>query len=201
MLNPLNTQIIRGDCHPELPRAHQYHRSETYGGGSMSLEEAQVLCSLVQIIKPHAVFESGTEAGFSAAYMGLGCALNGFGKVYSCDIDAAWVVTARENHQRDGVRDWVDVLNTDSLEFIENTNLSFGFALIDSIISLRLAEITALLPKMEAGGIIATHDTSPLHPLERGANLLQNLRTLGVERDLQVIHLPSPRGLTILQVP
>ena len=77
-------------------RAHQFHRSATYGGGSMSLEEAQVLCSLVQIIKPEHALETGCESGFSAAYMALGCSLNGFGKVHTIDLNPEWAVKARE---------------------------------------------------------------------------------------------------------
>lgn len=196
MWNPLNTQVIRGDCHPELPRSHQFHRSATYGGGSMSLEEAQVLCSLVQIIKPEHALETGCESGFSAAYMALGCSLNGFGKVHTIELNPEWAVKARENLVRDGVSDWVEVVIQDSLSYINETPLSFGFALLDTHISFRSTELEALRHKMLPGGIVAVHDSSPLHPMKGNCNLLEELRDFG----MQLIHLPSPRGLTILQI-
>lgn len=197
MLNPLNTKIIRGDCHPELPRAHQYHRSDTYGGGSMSIEEAQVLMSMVCIIKPEHVYEGGTEAGMSAAYMAMGCKLNGFGTVTTVEADRKWVDTALENFERDGVQEYVRVIHGDVLEFLRDTPIAWDFGLIDTSISMRAAELSAFLPKLRPGGIVAIHDTAVDHPMAQGCRLLEQLKGFG----LPLIQLPSPRGLTLIQKP
>lgn len=195
MLNPLQTAIVRGDCHPELPRSNEFHRSATYSGGSMSIEEAQFLFALVQIIKPTSILETGTEAGFSAAYMGLGCKLNRMGMVYTLELNPEWASIARENMRLDGVDEYVQVIERNSMEYIEEVDKTFQMCLLDTSLSIRSKELELLMPKLDKGAIIAVHDSSPLHPLKGECELLEELSEFG----MSLIHLPSPRGLTILQ--
>ena len=70
------------------------------------------------------------------------------------------------------------------------------FALLDTHIPLRLAELEALVPHLSPGAVVCVHDTSPEHPMRGKTTLLSDLRAVP---GFTVLHLPSPRGLTVLQ--
>lgn len=194
--NPFG-ETRRGDCHPELPRANQFHMG-TWGGGSASVEEATLLRALVLILKPTAILETGTETGWTAAWMASACRDNGSGKVYTVETSAKWVAEAAKNWNREGLSPWIEQIHGDAFDAIRRwpADRKIQFALIDTHIGQRLAELDAIAPLLDTDAVVAIHDTSPLHPFAEGHRVLERLRASG---HFRAVHMPSPRGLTLAQ--
>lgn len=193
----------RGDVHPELPRSELFHQGG-WGGGSASVEEATFLYALALVLKPHLIIETGFECGWTAAHMGLACKHNGFGCVRSLELDQHAIDVGMANITRLCLDRWVYAVRRSALDGISDLNeRSVGLALIDTHIHLRMEEVRAIFPKMEQGGVIAIHDTAIGHPRADGVRLLSELRALSASTmfECSLIHLPSPRGLTLLQLP
>jgi ADP-heptose:LPS heptosyltransferase/predicted O-methyltransferase YrrM len=204
----------RGDVHPELPRAELYHQGN-WGGGAASIEEALFLHALVLVLKPVACLETGTETGWTAAHIAAALEANGRGKLITLEIDPKMAALARQNLETHDLTHRVQVLEIPALEYLQEAtdyhkpeptgNLfsalyglrtPIDFALLDTHIPLRLAELEALVPHLSPGAVVCVHDTSPEHPMRGKTTLLSDLRAVP---GFTVLHLPSPRGLTVLQ--
>jgi len=197
MHNILAREVTAPDCHPELPMSQFFHQGG-WGKGAMSVEEANLLHSLILNYKPKSILETGTENGYTASVMGHACRENGFGFVTSLELHEEQAIEARSNIIDVHLDEWVEILTYDSLEFIKNNlDMPVDFALIDSTIGLRMEEIHNLIPKMKRGGMIVTHDTSTLHPARERYDLQLNIDRLG----FPCMHIPSPRGISIIQIP
>jgi hypothetical protein len=188
-------QLTRGDVHPELPKANLFHMGG-WGKGAASVEEANILHALILICKPVRIIETGTENGFTAAYMGHACKSNGFGHVTTLEKHHDQAEEARANIREVDLQDWITVEEADSWEYLPKPNV-WDFALLDTAIGMRPRELEMILPWMPSGAVIAIHDTSPIHPCRGEYMILEDIKHLG----LHTINLPSPRGLTILQKP
>ena len=57
-------------------------------------------------------------------------------------------------------------------------------------------QLANLTPHLAPGAVVCIHDTNPAHPMRDGVNLLDDLRAVP---GFTVLHLPSPRGLTVMQ--
>lgn len=190
--------IKLGDVHPELPRAGEYHQGD-WGKGAASVEEALCLYGLVVALKPAQCLETGTETGFTAAHIALALAQNKYGHLLSLETDPASAAEARANLQKYGLEKYVTIHETSSLEYLTLKPLAednkFDFALLDTHIEMRAEELALLTPHLSEHAVVVVHDTSPLHPCRGETELLAQLRASG----FQVIHLPTPRGMTVMQ--
>lgn len=191
--------IKLGDVHPELPRAGEYHQGD-WGKGAATVEEALCLYGLVVALKPAFCLETGTETGFTAAHIALALEQNKHGKLITLETDPASAAEARANLQKWGLEKRVTVSEQSSLEYLAGLNTlpglrQYDFALLDTHIELRAEELALLTPHLSEHAVVVVHDTSPLHPCRGETELLAQLRASG----FQVIHLPTPRGLTVMQ--
>lgn len=208
----------RGDVHPELERAAEFHLGN-WGAGSATIEEAQFLHALVLVLKPMHCLETGTETGWTAAHIGAALERNGKGHLVTLEIDPGRAEEARQHLAAEDLSHRVNVLEVPALMYLnpeayispnplftgELANLGtsiqvaeqkIDFALLDTHIPLRLAELHALTPHLAPGAVVCIHDTNPAHPMREGVNLLDDLRAVP---GFTVLHLPSPRGLTVMQ--
>jgi len=181
-----------GDCHPELPRAGEYH-AMSFGLGSLSYEEAVFLYGLVIGSKPTNVLETGAETGASAVHIARALADQGFGHLYTVEIEPIYCEATRKVLADAGLLKWATVVNQDALHFIRTTDLLFDMAFLDTSISLRIEEFRRVKGRMRRGSLVAIHDTRPEHPMGD----MRIDAELSAER---MIHLPSPRRMSIVQV-
>jgi len=196
--------INLGDVHPELPRAGEFHQGD-WGKGAATVEEAICLYGLVLALKPTFCLETGTETGWTAAHIALGLEQNKHGHVITLETDPASAAEARANLQKYGLEKRVDVLEMSSFDYLRGydttpqppdvCNPKIDFALLDTHIEMRAEELRLLTPHLSENAVVVVHDTSPLHPCRGDTELLAELRASG----FQVIHLPTPRGLTVMQ--
>ncbi len=171
---PEGTRRLHGlrDCPWRVP---------VVGGYRSRVSEVEMLLlmwSLVVMIKPQLVIETGTDSGIMARALGLACRANGGGRVLSAEIDARLVKHARELVR--GLR--VKVFCKPALELpIEDADLLF----LDSSYESRLAELGRIKP----GAVAVVHDTS--REPEFGARVrASHPRHIAVD---------TPRGFTIVQ--
>lgn len=196
--------ITLGDVHPELPRAGEYHQGD-WGKGAASVEEALCLYGLVVALKPAFCLETGTETGWTAAHLALGLEQNKGGTLITLETDPASAAEARANLQKCGLEKRVTVLEMSSFDYLRGydstaqepdvSNPKIDFALLDTHIEMRAEELALLTPHLSPHAVVVVHDTSPQHPCRGETQLLQQLYASG----FQVIHLPTPRGLTVMQ--
>lgn len=192
----------RGDVHPELERAAEFHLGN-WGAGSATIEEAQFLHALVLVLKPMHCLETGTETGWTAAHIGAALERNGKGHLVTLEIDPGRAEEARQHLAAEDLSHRVAVWEMPALEYLGLGQRDQGcpynpidFALLDTHIPQRLAELHALTPHLSSGAVVCIHDTAPAHPMRDGVNLLDDLRAVP---GFTVLHLPSPRGLTVMQ--
>lgn len=196
--------IKLGDVHPELPRAGEYHQGD-WGKGAATVEEALCLYGLVVALKPTHCLETGTETGWTAAHLALALEQNKRGTLITLETDPACAAEARANLQKWGLEKRVQVLGISSFDYLRGYdttaqtpdvgNPKIDFALLDTHIEMRAEELALLTPHLSEQAVVVVHDTSPQHPCRGESTLLDALYASG----FQVIHLPTPRGLTVLQ--
>lgn len=203
---PPNPCVIRsrfgptrvGDVHPELPKADLYHLGD-WGFGAANVEEAEFLFALVAALKPRVCIETGTETGWTAAHIAAALEANNRGHLWTVELDPAAAQRSQDNLDLHEVGSRVTVVNQSALDFIRDwaewSAEKIDFALLDTHIPLRAEELAAIREKLSDNAIVAVHDTAPDHPMAEGTELLKQLYASG----LNVIHLSTPRGLTLLQ--
>ncbi|MFA5129224.1 MAG: class I SAM-dependent methyltransferase [Patescibacteria group bacterium] len=188
--------------HPHCPeeRADLF---TAYDGESAEIETCEFLYSLVRILKPNKVLETGTAKGIAAIAMASAMKENGFGKLFTIENkkDIAEIASARLD--KAGLSKFVKVIVQDSIQFCEETRFKFKFAFLDSSIPIRTKEFTILNHKGSLD-IVAFHDTSRHRekalktPGEPQDEYLKQLRYL--EQDCTgMIDFCFSRGLRLMQ--
>lgn len=117
-------------------------------------ETGELLHSIIRLTKPQLVIETGTANGSTAYQMGLALKANGFGKLITCDIDAACVAASSAR-----CADLpVEVRQCKGVELIEQTD-EIDFAFVDSWwIPVRTEEVLLLADRIKPRGLLALHD-------------------------------------------
>ncbi|MCB0354977.1 MAG: hypothetical protein KDD64_15705 [Bdellovibrionales bacterium] len=185
------TGIKSHDNHLSLPRADRFRQIDM-GVGAVSIEEAMFLYGLVGIVKPDVVIELGTAEGASAVFLAAACADFGAGKVFSIDYAEAPPAIALKLSQELELPLQFEC-GTRSLEWLERfspSSTSKYLVFSDTEMKIRPDEVLYVKEKFPQGTCIAVHDTASGHPYGP-MNLAERI---GVD----VLELPSPRGLSIL---
>lgn len=204
------------DIHPEIrftkptPRCPNPERWHATDDQSTELEVTNLVAAFVHALQPDYVIETGTFIGSTARMIGQCLELNGQGELHSIELNPEAARVARLNtedlpnvhiHEMSSMdfipdtlirdRDRDDYFDTDRPAFDLITG-HIGFAWFDSLVTLRVPEFHRYRPYMQAGTICGFHDTAPHHGTwSHELNDIPGTRT---------IHLPTPRGVTFLEV-
>jgi ADP-heptose:LPS heptosyltransferase/predicted O-methyltransferase YrrM len=185
----------KGDVHADLPRAAEYHLGN-FGHGAATIEEAQMLHALVLALKPKVCVETGTETGWTAAYIAAALEANNGGHLTTLEIDPQMRELAAEHLDHWDLSHRVTISEASSLEWLRGyTGRPIDFALLDTHIPMRAQELALLMPHLSQTAVVCVHDTSPKHPGRGETDLLAQLRASG----MSVVHVATPRGLTLMQ--
>jgi hypothetical protein len=156
---------------------------------STEVEVSALVGAFVGALQPDYVIETGTCLAQTAWFIGATLAEAGRGH-----LD-----TLEPNHELADICDQrvaglpVTVRRARSLEFTPRTTI--GFAWFDSLMSLRVAEFEAYRPYMIPGTVCGFHDTAVQGG--HGEALQAEIEAIHGTR---VISLPTPRGVTFLEV-
>lgn len=169
----------RPDCpHPELWTSVDAQSAE--------LEVAGLAAAFVRALQPEYVIETGTCVGATARVLGEALVANGHGRMVSLEIDEAAAAVARQLCE--GLP--VDIRVQSSMEFLPDRPV--GFAWLDSLIDLRIAEFLRFRPWFMPGTVVGFHDTGP-HFGSWGRDVERLTGT-------RCIRLRTPRGVTFAEV-
>lgn len=158
------------------------------------METSEFIGSLVRLIKPAVVVETGSYLGDTTIAIAKALKANNHGHLYSCDVDGSYVGEVNEWLIREGLQDWANVLLITGQELIAQLGNQIEFAFIDSggEKGVRENEIKTLIPFMKSLQMFALHDTAPQHVgMNAVANAIQ----------LPKVYFNTPRGLTLFQKP
>ena len=203
------TQYLIEKCNGLLRQVPEY-RDENQGytafnDGSVECEVGEFLYSMVRVLKPRTILETGTYKGVSSAYMGLALKENKVGLLDTMDIEIQHLNTSK---QLWGVLDllpWVKEhhMGSDVFEAKYNYNMMF----LDSEPNLRFGELVKFFPNLEPGGYAFIHDCprtltqgniNPDHPHLPSwpfGPLPEEIKAWLKSGELVKLHISNPRGM------
>jgi predicted O-methyltransferase YrrM len=148
------------DVHPHC-REERAELFDVADGGSTEYEVLNFIHSVIRVIKPQLILETGAYKGLGTIALAHACKLNGFGKVHSIENDPVFCDDLRKVLQREGLSDWAEVIHSNSLQFISNSSFVYDLAFLDSETSIRPNECELLMDGGRLKSLAVFHDTSP----------------------------------------
>lgn len=118
--------------------------------GTFMYMQARALCA-------QSIFEFGTSYGISTIYLGKAAKDNG-GKVYSTEYLSHKVKAARLNIEEAGLEQYVEILEGDARETIQQIDATFDMVLLDGFPDMVFTIFKLLEPKLKKGAVIYVDD-------------------------------------------
>lgn len=159
---------------------------------AMEKDVAFFLGALVLALKPVCIVETGTYLGQTAEAMGRAAKENGFGTVYTLEVDANRV----EQAQRRCMGLPVVCVYGDSRQFVPPAPIDL--LVLDTEPELRDIELIYYRQWASPRCIIAVHDTAVVFE-SRFIEMTERLKALVPKTVSGWIELPTPRGLMLGQ--
>jgi len=207
---------------PTLERHNEGFWNEPYDpqkGGFSSFNDAGVECevgeflySLIRLLKPNRVLETGTHIGVGAAYMGMALKDNNFGTLDTIEFllelqeQAIKRIQKLELMNRVNIR-FGDVKNFEPINFGLGNKDIYQLIFLDTEPQTRFREMVRFSGYLARGGFLFIHDLhrhmgqnshNPDHPEDPhwpwGA-IPEEMRKLVIEQ-FRPFHFKTPRGLT-----
>lgn len=172
----------------ECPDPERWRMADEMGA---EIEVQQFLYQLAITVKPRFVVETGTHRGLSAMAIARGLRQNGRGVLLTIERDIDCHMIARKNFAEADLEQWTRPVHGDSLTTDAIGEQAIDLLFCDSDPQIRVDEIKRFWRNLGPHSLILVHDVNT------GAYLAerQHLLTLG----LQIVFLPTPRGLAICQ--
>ena len=166
----------------------------TRDGQGAETETSEFIGALIRLIKPAVVVETGSYLGDTTVAIAKALKENDYGKLYSCDINKAYVENVNQWLEKEGLQEWGQVLLITGQELIAQLGNQIEFAFIDSGggKGVRDNEIKTLIPFMKSLQMFALHDTAPQHA---------GISAVASMTKLPKVYFNCPRGLTLFQKP
>lgn len=176
---------------PPWFRCPQPDQWKSYVDGGTEVDLGPFLTSLVRLLKPHQVLETGTYYGTSAIALGKGCRDNGMGIVRTVETNRDRVIEARNRLTAEGLTDWVSVHHASSLD-TDPEMLGWVYGLIDLMFCDgyvdRWREIRRFERYFSARCLVVAHDSA-----DPASGYRQHLS------DYHRVEIGTPTGLMLLQ--
>jgi len=189
------------------------HWSEPYRGiagqfssfndAGVECETGEFLYSMVRMLKPDRVLETGTHWGIGSSYLAFGLKENQKGKLTTIEFLPEIHQKAVERFKRLDLTNWIESLFMDVREY--EPSEMFDLILLDTEPQTRFAELIKFFDHLKPGGFVFIHD------LHRHLGQVPNqehgfawpwgvvplqMRALVQSGLLRPMHFPTPRGLT-----
>ena len=195
-------------CHPhvESERADLFH---CYDACSTEVEYLELWGALVGATKPENVLETGSYYGWGTKALAQAVKRNGFGKLYTIELDDDCTNTTKTVIEEAGLQDTVVQIKQDTREFLKETNVKFGLAVFDSNLDYRVKEFRICLERslLEKGDYAVFHDSSKVREFPKGERckdsiiFWEDFEQIQKDYDFEgIIHFPLSRGLTLVKI-
>jgi len=184
------------------------HGFSMFNDAGTEVEVSEFLYSLVRMLKPNYILETGTHVGVSSAYMALALEENKKGSMTTFEILPELRVKA--------VALWDDLNISGLIESHLYSSLlgplpvqPIDFLFLDSEPQLRFDEFIRYWPLVPLGGFIAIHDLHPkmghedwvVHDMYDWpwGDFRTKLGQYIKNGEVSIMHFPTPRGFTFFQ--
>lgn len=158
---PENSSFLaESSIHPHVAK-EKSHLFEAADNCSTEYEVLNWLHATIRVFKPELILETGAWDGLGTIAIADACKANGFGKVHSLEIDPSQCVRVEQVIEEQHLKQWVDVHQTNSLEWLSATNLVFDIGFFDSLTEIRAEEAAICLDRKLLRKMAVFHDTSP----------------------------------------
>jgi predicted O-methyltransferase YrrM len=124
--------------------------------GSVEHDVGELYYSLIRIIHPLNVLETGSYKGISGVYIGMALKENGQGKLESIEFNSELMRIAKERWVKMELQDIIQEHLMDSLTFIPNKEYDMLF--LDTEPQIRLSELKRFWKYLKPGGYVVIHD-------------------------------------------
>jgi predicted O-methyltransferase YrrM len=181
------TPVSNFCAHPEYWHSPDEHATED--------EVTEFVGSLVRLIQPEFVLETGSYIGHTTIEMSRALYMNGHGRGISLEWDPVLAETAQRNlNNALGENNRFAVINIDSRLYEPVEDIDFAF--FDSHQELRGEEFLRFhgMGRLKPGTIVAFHDTAPHH------QIMKHIQPLEDEGYFKLITFHTPRGISVGQV-
>lgn len=164
---------------------------------SPEMEVCEFLYSLVRLLKPGSVLETGGGTGNSSAYIAQGL-IDNKGGLLTCLEPYPTSYAIAEKLWRDlGVYSHIDLKRVTSFDYDPGI-YRYQLMFLDSEPSCRFSEVKKFYPNLDPGGIILIHDLK-----YKWGGEWEDFEPLFGDQlatfELQVVSLETPRGLVMMQ--
>jgi len=179
----------------------------SFNDAGVETETGEFLYSMVRILKPEFVLETGTHIGVGAAYMGQALKDNRNGILETVEFIPELRDRAKIRIQQLQLELFVFCHLGDVAKF--EPSHTYKMILLDTEPQTRFAELIKFEPFLEPGGFVFIHDlhrhmaqVTPLHPDHPGqpywpwGPLPEAVKELVQNDELRPFHFGTPRGLT-----
>lgn len=170
-----------------------------YDGMATEVETLQFLYSLVRLLKPSVIVETGSYKGYGTYWLARACKEMKHGFVFTCEINQELCHHTFALLQHEGVIDRVSISADPGDAMIRRLSGPIDFAFLDSNLDTRIGEMRELYHKLTPGGVVAVHDTSTYHDQPGHLGPRTPMLQLARQYNMQVINLDTPRGLMLLR--
>ena len=192
-----------------------------FNDAGVECEVGEFLYSLVRVLKPKRVLETGTHKGIGASYMGVGLLDNGFGELDTIEFLPEIHAEAHQRIKTMGLETIVHCNLIDAANFKPPTDIRgsdwsdgdyvkkkmgiYQLILLDTEPQTRFAELLKFYPYLQGGGFLFIHDLHRhMHQIANNdhgfawpfGKIPEAIAKLVKTGEIRPFHLPTPRGLT-----
>lgn len=185
------------------------HGFSMFTDAGTEVEVSEFLYSMVRMLKPNLILETGTHKGISSTFIGQALKDNNKGKIITMEVQQPHIDDAKALWKDVGVDDYIISHNQDSLKFNLDPNVQIDILFLDSEPQLRFDEFVHFWPNIVPGGFIFIHD---LHTNLGHDDVVVNrvydwpygdfrpkLGPFIKNLDVTWVHFKTPRGLCMFQ--
>ncbi len=183
----------------------------SFNDAGLECETGEFMYSMIRLLKPDRVLETGTHVGVGASYMGMALKDNGKGHLDTIEfLPELHMQACRRIYEIMKLKDQVTCHFGDVKNFPPpaSPDEMYGFILLDTEPQIRFAELIKFMPYLLPGGFVFIHDLhrhmaqvgqNPDHPNELlwpWGPLPQQIKDWVKDGQLRPFHFSTPRGLT-----
>lgn len=174
-----------------------------FNDAGVECETGEFLYSLVRLMKPENIMETGTHWGIGASYMGLACKDNGAGHVDTYEFLPEIHKIAQKRIERLELTEQVTCHLQDVSQLVPGKKYQIMF--LDTEPQTRFGELVRFFDRLEEGGFVFIHDLHRhMHQIENADHgfawpygaIPGAMKAWVKEGKLRPFHFSTPRGLT-----
>lgn len=191
------------ELHNEGDWSNTISEFSAFNDGGVECEVGEFFYSLVRLMKPENVLETGTHLGIGASYMGMALKDNGKGRITTLEFIPELQEKAIARFKALGLDNFVMSVSGDATKYVPDALYDVVF--LDTEPQTRFFELIKYFPYVKQGGFIFIHDLHRhMHQIpneEHGfawpyGELPHEIKSLIRTGQSRPFHFTTPRGLT-----